>query len=473
MLFSATQYNIEIEAYQPLPPNTHLFDMIFYINNNTLEDQFPGNTVFFNVHNGLVFGFEGEGPSSDSSFSDPAVFNTIELSIVTSSTFNFNILYSTTIVAQVVPALGILATSVNVSVNVTKPVYECTGNECFNGGTCILAGAVNEIFSCICDEGFQGEACEIDPCQINPCTNGNCSIFNNYICECYLGYTGQDCSINIDDCSGINCGNGTCIDLVNGYKCHCSPGFTGNNCQTDINECDPNPCINAVNCNDLTNDYQCDCYLDWEGKNCSSEINLCEYPFSPVFPCDLIGYDKCIDGNDTYTCECRSGYTGNNCSIDINECDPQPCINGACTDLINSYQCDCYLDWEGENCNHEIDMCVNPNDSQFPCSLVGYDNCTVGNNTYTCDCKDGFTGNNCEINIDDCDPNPCINGACTDHINSYQCDCYLDWEGVNCDSEIDLCSNPYVPCSPVGYDNCIDGNNTYLRLQRWFHWKKL
>ena len=80
-------------------------------------------------------------------------------------------------------------------------------------------------------------------------------------------------------------------------------------------------------------------------------------------------------------------------------------------------------------------MCSNPNDSQFPCSPVGYDNCTVGNNTYTCDCKDGFAGNNCEINIDDCDPNPCINGACTDHINSYQCDCYLDWEGKNCENK--------------------------------------
>ena len=114
----------------------------------------------------------------------------------------------------------------------------------------------------------------------------------------------------------------------------------------------------------------------------------------------------------THTCDCKDGFTGKNCEINIDDCDPNPCINGACTDHINSYQCDCYLDWEGVNCDSEIDLCSNPNDSQFPCSLVGYDNCTDGNNTYTCDCKDGFPGNNCEINIDDCDPNPCINGAC-------------------------------------------------------------
>ena len=153
MLFSATQYNIEIEAYQPLPPDTHLFNMTLYINNNTLVDQFPGNTVFFNIYHGLAFGFEGDGPTSESSVSNPAVLNTIELSVVT-STFHFG-LHSTTITALVISSLDILTTSINVSVNVQ---YICTGNECFNGGTCISDN--NEIFTCICVTGFYASRCE-------------------------------------------------------------------------------------------------------------------------------------------------------------------------------------------------------------------------------------------------------------------------------------------------------------------------
>ena len=161
MLFSATQYNIEIEAYQPLPPNTHLFDMILYINNNTLEDIFPADTVFFIIDNGLAFGFEGIGQTTESSFSDPAVLNTIELSIVTSETFDFSNLYSTTITVAVVPTLGIPAMSVNVSVNVTQIFYyNCTGDECFNGGTCMPVNENQNNFSCNCEEGFYGNKCE-------------------------------------------------------------------------------------------------------------------------------------------------------------------------------------------------------------------------------------------------------------------------------------------------------------------------
>ena len=170
MLFNATQYNIVIESYQPLPPNTHLFDMILYINNNTLMESFPGNTVFFNIDHGL-FGFEGEGPTTGSSVYNPAVFNTIQLSVVTSSELDFVELRSTTITALVISSLGTLATSVNASVIVQ---YICTGNECFNGGTCIPDN--NEIFTCICVNGFYGNKCERIVGELN---NVGCCIKKN------------------------------------------------------------------------------------------------------------------------------------------------------------------------------------------------------------------------------------------------------------------------------------------------------
>ena len=41
-------------------------------------------------------------------------------------------------------------------------------------------------------------------------------------------------------------------------------------------------------------------------------------------------------------------------AADINDCVPNPCINGACTDMgTNSYGCVCESGWTGTNCDSE------------------------------------------------------------------------------------------------------------------------
>ena len=43
-----------------------------------------------------------------------------------------------------------------------------------------------------------------------------------------LGFVGQNCSTNVDDCANHMCQNGgTCRDGVNKYTCQCPPEFTG------------------------------------------------------------------------------------------------------------------------------------------------------------------------------------------------------------------------------------------------------
>ena len=44
----------------------------------------------------------------------------------------------------------------------------------------------------------------------------------------FSGFRGMNCEVNIDDCIGNKCQNGsTCIDGINNYTCKCPPTYIG------------------------------------------------------------------------------------------------------------------------------------------------------------------------------------------------------------------------------------------------------
>jgi len=73
------------------------------------------------------------------------------------------------------------------------------------------------------------------------------------------GYNGTLCDVNPDDCEGIVCVHGTCVDGANNYTCQCDPGFTGRLCEHDINECHSQPCQYGGTCLDHLNFFTCIC----------------------------------------------------------------------------------------------------------------------------------------------------------------------------------------------------------------------
>lgn len=81
---------------------------------------------------------------------------------------------------------------------------------------------------------FVGRYCaqDVDECRVNSdiCKNSATCLNKNgsYQCICVNGYTGEDCSVNIDDCAHDPCyDGGTCIDMVGYYVCECPESSVG------------------------------------------------------------------------------------------------------------------------------------------------------------------------------------------------------------------------------------------------------
>lgn len=88
---------------------------------------------------------------------------------------------------------------------------------------------------CLCPLFFlSGQYCteNVDECELMPnaCQNGGTchDTHGSYHCVCVNGWTGDDCSENIDDCASAACYHGaTCHDRVASFFCECPHGRTG------------------------------------------------------------------------------------------------------------------------------------------------------------------------------------------------------------------------------------------------------
>ena len=137
--------------------------------------------------------------------------------------------------------------------------------KCQNGGTCsvIMDPRVGPTFKCTCPIGYQASFCEIavsnNPCTNSPCQNGGtCSLqsLSNYTCTCPLGWTGHHCQ-EVDHCANDPCGsNGVCKTTGYSYRCECYDGFNGPDCKLDVDECKANPCRNYKACINSHGSYQ-------------------------------------------------------------------------------------------------------------------------------------------------------------------------------------------------------------------------
>ncbi|PVD35911.1 hypothetical protein C0Q70_02880 [Pomacea canaliculata] len=324
------------------------------------------------------------------------------------------------------------------------------GKDCSSRCTCVTHNTVNcsnVDGACTCQSGWNGSRCEqdIDECahsQPPSCVaNSTCSNTNgSYLCVCDTGY--------------LSLPDGNCTGEVDG-ACTCRSGWTGGNCSDDINECtahSSSPCVANSTCHNTNGSYLCVCdtgYHTHADGNCTGEVtlqcvnNTYGTNCSTQCHCNVTNTVSChhVTGN----CTCKQGWNGTTCDDDLDECSSnthnctsshQTCINTVggftcvCTDGYHynaSMVCEaCAAETFGRNCSSS-------------CTCVTNNTASCNNVNGSCTCNSGWNGTNCEQDINECEQHspPCVaNLTCVNTNGSYLCVC-----------------NP-------GYQTLLDGNCT-------------
>lgn len=90
-------------------------------------------------------------------------------------------------------------------------------------------------------------------------------------CRCIAGWTGDSCSIDVNECKSKN-GNceQTCTNIEGSYECHCRSGYQKVDkfkCE-DIDECKTNShsCHEYANCTNTAGSFNCTCHAGYLGN---------------------------------------------------------------------------------------------------------------------------------------------------------------------------------------------------------------
>uniref|UniRef100_A0A914VFM1 Uncharacterized protein n=1 Tax=Plectus sambesii TaxID=2011161 RepID=A0A914VFM1_9BILA len=151
---------------------------------------------------------------------------------------------------------------------------------------------------------------------LQPCANatfGNCSglvcqhggqCINDY-CRCPDGWTGADCSQDVNECDRPQnpCGKcAVCTNTPGSYNCSCPQGFGGSDCCTPSDPCARNPCLNGGTCTSKGTQYRCDCPYNTTGSNCAQVIQC------NATSCATNA--NCFVSDHRLQCTCKPGYQG-------------------------------------------------------------------------------------------------------------------------------------------------------------------
>lgn len=270
-------------------------------------------------------------------------------------------------------------------------------HQCGNNATCVnLDNRYGENYRCVCQANFRlladGRTCE-PRCDLYGCVHGTCT--SPDVCECNLGFTGTNCSIDCG-CNGHStcrqAGPGicdACQSNTEGLSCDvCMDGFHGN--ASNKGQCIPcrqacnghsgicqrwpsDPAPICSNCQNNTFGSYCEFCLPgffvdpaiWKAASAlrmSARAYLTAHPHVPVacVPCACNGHSSTCDAETGEGCQCV-----NSTMTSVSRCQMLQAEAGSCY----SIQCSTCLDTVMIN-SLEVSLDGNPANSSL-CYVLG------------------------------------------------------------------------------------------------------
>uniref|UniRef100_A0A8C4RBG3 Mucin-like protein n=1 Tax=Eptatretus burgeri TaxID=7764 RepID=A0A8C4RBG3_EPTBU len=176
-----------------------------------------------------------------------------------------------------------------------------------------------------------------------------------------------------DKRSSVEVGESNSFFLV--ASCDCTQGYTGLDCSKDLNPCENNPCFPGVNCIDIpapSLDFKCGSCPDGLSGNGSKCFDFDECLHNP---CE----QRCDNIHGGYNCSCDAGYivdpSNRSRCVDVDECEnSQLCVeNAVCTNLRGTYTCTCQEGFLGNgsiSCKAPRETTINVPDVQLGSSAT-------------------------------------------------------------------------------------------------------
>ncbi|RUS83482.1 hypothetical protein EGW08_008732, partial [Elysia chlorotica] len=356
-------------------------------------------------------------------------------------------------------------------------------------------GGCDNVKGCICVPQWTGESCtvDVDECQANPglCPEDQVCVntAGGYRCECPSGYqdtyNNGSCYTCDDYHWGPNCANecacnpkgSTGCNAITG--CVCSVGWAGDRCDQDVDECsyETSACPAFSTCVNNPGSYRCLCNTGFQ-LNADGVCVACSfYEFgvdcAQTCACNETNTAQCQATNGT--CVCLDGWTGVTCSDNVNECqaaDSGNCpSNSRCVDSPGSFRCVCDIGFfkSGSLCE-PCDATHFGQDCASTCSCVEANTQDCNDTTGVCTCNTGWSGTNCSVDVDECSaateycPGP--NDTCANFDGYAECPCdsgfYRSLPSDNCqdvneclDTDLNTCSHPRTCSNTEGSFTCI------------------
>ncbi|XP_078333705.1 uncharacterized protein LOC111101935 [Crassostrea virginica] len=318
---------------------------------------------------------------------------------------------------------------------------------------------------CFCESGrtldSDGKTCiDINECRDeSPCSHNCTNIEGGFECGCAVGYRLQNDGVSCEECTGsfygvncetpCKCGRGA-KDCHHVTGCVCEMGWTGETCEVDVDECKSNPCIgDHQTCLNTPGSYRCECTPGFNMSNghCT-DIDECKLSVSPVCP------QKCVNTEGSYICACNDGYKRENDKdcVDINECLDANCHD--CENVPGSFKCLCRQGFKINSTTHmdchNINECL---DGTSSCAATAICTDTIG--SYECRCPIGYKGDGHECTVcedftfgEQCSKPCTCDQQHTVHCNSVSgmCSCEIGWEGIDCSKDVDECKERSMTC---------------------------